>query len=165
MAIAAFVVAVGLSFAGWWTGVVGDRIRQGGPLADDGWYIWFYEARTGAVFSDGMQIVINKGSEPARITSVRSTGGDNALEYLGARIGLPGRPDDFNQNMKGFPPTAVPARFQVPARGAVLRPHEGYMLILGYRADKRDGRVRVWRRPLPRGLLDQRRRVPSAADR
>ncbi len=131
--LVASLTSLGLLIVGWWTGVVGDRVREGGPLADDGWYIWFYEARTGAVFSEGMQIIVNEGPAPSTVKSVRVTGGEQALEYLGARIGLPGRPNDFHQQMKGFPPKAVPARFQVPAEGAVLEPHESYMLILGYR--------------------------------
>jgi hypothetical protein len=127
------LLGVALLVAGWWIGVVGERVRDGGPLADDGWYIWFYEARTGTVFSEGMQTIINDGSEPSTVRSVRVTGGEKALEYLGARIGLPGRPNDFHQRMRGFPPKAVPARFQIPADGAVLEPHKSYMLILGYR--------------------------------
>jgi hypothetical protein len=128
-------VVAGFLATGWWFGLVGDRIRTGGPLDDgDGSSsVWFYEAREGAVFSDGLEILINQGSKPVTITSVDVHGGDKALEFLGARIGLPGRPDDFNQNMKGFPPRAVPAKFQVSAVGTVLEPHESYMLILGYR--------------------------------
>jgi hypothetical protein len=126
------LVFAGLLLAGWWTGTVGDRVHAGGPLDGDGPYIWFYEAREGAVFSDGMQIMIYSGSREGRITSVSVQGGDKALKFLGARVGLPGRPDDFNQQMKGYPPKAVPARFQIPAEGAVLEPDKAYMLILGY---------------------------------
>ncbi len=128
----ASAVVAALLVAGWWSGIVGDRVRGGGPLEPDGPYIWFYEARKGAVFSDGMQMLDIQGSEPGTVTTVTVQGGGEALEFLGARIGLPGRPYDFHQQMRG-PPKAVPARFQVPAEGAVLEPGKGYMLILGYR--------------------------------
>lgn len=93
-------------------------------------------ARVGDVFSDGLETLHNTGDEPLMIEAVTPNGGDKSLEYLGARIGLPGRPDDFNQRMEGFPPTAVPAHLQVPAVGATLAPGETYMLILGYRVSQ-----------------------------
>lgn len=136
----------GVLAAVWGLDARRDQVRTGGPLDDDDGSssIWFYEARAGAVFSDGMEVLVNEGSRPATITGVGVQGGDEALEFLGARVGLPGRPDDFNQLMSGYPPAAVPARFQVPAEGAVLRPHRSYMLILGYRVvdevmDRRTG--------------------------
>jgi hypothetical protein len=85
----------------------------------------------GTTFSEGFLLL--QPSEPITIDSVEVVGGDDALKYLGARIGLPGRPDDFNQFMKGFPPKAVPAKYQEPASGARLEDSEIYMLIIGYR--------------------------------
>jgi hypothetical protein len=67
------------------------------------------------------------------IESVTVNGGGKALEFLGARLGLPGRPDDFNQMMPGYPPKAIPASYQTAATDAVLEPGARYMLIVGYR--------------------------------
>jgi len=88
-------------------------------------------APPGSVVSEGFQILFT--SEPITIESVDVNGGDEALEFLGARIGLPGRRNDFHQWMSGYPPKAVRASLQVPAEGAVLEPGDGYMLIIGYR--------------------------------
>ncbi len=131
--VATCLLVVTLVTTGWWAGLVGDRVRDGGPLEPDGPYVWFYEAREGIVFSDGMQMLSLQGPDRATVRSVTVQGGGKALDFLGARVGLPGRPYDFQQQMKGFPPKAVPARLQVPAEGAVLEPGKSYMLILGYR--------------------------------
>jgi len=70
------------------------------------------------------------------VDSVSILGEDEgAPAFLGARIRLPGRPDDFSQRMEDFPPAAVPARYQVAAEGAELVPGETYMLILGFEVD------------------------------
>jgi len=47
-------------------------------------------------------------------------------------IGLPGRPWDFYQYMRGFPPRALPPPFRVPAVGAELQPGSDYVLAVGY---------------------------------
>lgn len=115
--------------------------RADGPIAETGAYTWFNVIHQDEVFSDGMQMFIVGGHAPVTIDDVQVTGGEDTLEFLGARIGLPGRPDDFNQDMKGFPPRAVPAQFQVPATGALLDPGERYMLILGFRSSRRSSIV------------------------
>lgn len=98
----------------------------------DGAYISEYPLETvGATFSEGFQIL--RTTKPLTIESVVVKGGSRAIEYLGARIGLPGRPTGFNQFMDAFPPEAVPAALQLSAEGTRLEPDEGYMLILGYR--------------------------------
>lgn len=105
-----------------------------GPLLGEGTYISYYPLPpVGRKFSEGFLQMEVAGSEVATIEAVSVQGGNEAMEFLGARLGLPGRPDDFNQFMKGYPPRAVPKRFQVPAVGAVLEPGKVYMLIVGYR--------------------------------
>lgn len=108
-----------------------------GPLpAPPGSTAWFV-VDDGEVFSDGFEVLTV--SEKVRIESVSMLGEDGgAPEFLGARLGLPGRPDDFNQRMEGFPPAAVPDRYQVEAEGAELTPGETYMLILGFRVTQDD---------------------------
>ena len=104
-----------------------------GPLYDTTVSTWFYEmGPVGARFSDGFQILQVHGREAVTVESVHVHGGGQALDNVGAMIGLPGRPDDFNLNMKGFPPAAVPAKYRVPADGARLHPGDTYMLIVGY---------------------------------
>ncbi len=124
-----------------------DHVVKGGPLqpADHSRTTWFHESQVGQTFSDGFTVLVLSGSAPATIESVTSLGGGDAWDFLGARVGLPGRPDDFNQNMRGFPPKAVPAKFQVDAAGTVLEPGKLYMLIMGYRvaADTLDWRDRI----------------------
>jgi hypothetical protein len=115
-----------------------DERSHDGPLVIGEPHWWWHEARQGDVFSDGLEILRIHGSELATIDAVTSHGGDNAMTFLGARLGLPGRPDDFNQLMPGFPPVAVPKRYQTDAVGARLEPGKGYMLILGYRVDDED---------------------------
>jgi hypothetical protein len=66
------------------------------------------------------------------ITSVTVVGGERALSNVGALIGLPGRPWDFDQRMKGFPPEALPPEFRESAVGAELQPGSDYMLVIGY---------------------------------
>ena len=80
-----------------------------------------------------MEMLILAGHQTAVIDDVRSEGGADAVEFLGARLGLPGRKNDFHQSMTGYPPRAVPARLQAPAIGTALDSDETYMLILGYR--------------------------------
>jgi hypothetical protein len=98
----------------------------------DGAYISEYPLETvGATFSEGFQVL--RTTKSVTIESVVVKGGSQAIDYLGARIGLPGRPTGFNQFMDAFPPDDVPAALQVPAEGTRLEAGEGYMLILGYR--------------------------------
>lgn len=119
---------------------------DGGPVPGTEPHVWSVKAgNVGEVFSDGFETFQNTGAEPATIVSVTPDGADKALEFLGARLGMPGRRDDFNQRMPGYPPAAVARRFQVPAEGATLEPGAVYMLILGYRitADAYDVRDSV----------------------
>lgn len=106
-----------------------------GPLATAPRSTAWFVVEDGEVFTDGFEVLTV--SEDVRIESVSMLGEqEGAPEFLGARIGLPGRPDDFNQRMEGFPPAAVPNRYQVTAEGAVLTPGETYMLILGFRVSQ-----------------------------
>lgn len=111
-----------------------------GPLQVAPPYTQWFEVQEGEEFSDGMTIL--SASKTITIDRVSITGDTDALTFLGARIGLPGRPDDFNQRMPGFPPQAVPSRFQIAAEGATLLAGETYMLILGFRVDGREVSVR-----------------------
>jgi hypothetical protein len=117
----------------------GDRVT-GGPLrsADD--YVSFRQlGPVGSRFSEGFIVLRTK--TPVTLESVEVTGGDQAIRYLGTEIGLPGRPYDFNQFMKGFPPRTrgdlgLPAKFQQPLRGSKLVPGESYMLVIGYQVER-----------------------------
>ncbi|WP_169834653.1 hypothetical protein [Nocardioides dokdonensis] len=90
----------------------------------------YFVVERGQVFSDGLEVI--SVPEEATVTDVTVQGGEEAVEFLGARLGLPGRPDDFNQRMEGYPPAAVPRRFQSPAEGATLLAGKSYMVILGF---------------------------------
>jgi hypothetical protein len=118
--------------------------RTGGPVDQSTRYRSYRElGPVGNTFSEGFQLL--ETSAPVTVDSIDVSGGDKALRYLGARIGLPGRPDDFNQFMLGYPPKAVPAQFQRPAPGTHLQPGSRYMLIIGYRVthDVLDMRTRI----------------------
>jgi hypothetical protein len=104
-----------------------------GPLRGAGQTVWAYpEGPVGTRFSDGLRELQIAGSQPVTITSVTVVGGGRALSNEGALIGLPGRPWDFNEWMKGFPPPALPPEFREPAVGAELQPGSDYMLVIGY---------------------------------
>jgi len=105
----------------------------GGPLRSGNAYVSYRDLDPiGSTFSEGMLVLGT--TEPITLESVTVTGGDEALEYLGALVGMPGRPNDFAQFMHGFPPTEhVPMRYQQPAAGTRLEAGETYMLIVGYR--------------------------------
>ena len=107
--------------------------RSDGPLFIDNAHTTFLPVTTDQVFSDGFEILHIDADKPVTLTSAQPEGGNETLEFLGARVGMPGRPDDFNQIMPGFPPKAVPAKYQQPLEGTVLEPGSTYMLILGYR--------------------------------
>lgn len=108
--------------------------RMDGPLNVSNPYTTWFEVREGEVFSDGWLILTTTAD--LTIDRVSITGDTKPLTFLGARIGLPGRPNDFHQRMRGFPPKAVPARLQVPAEGATIEEGDTYMLILGFRVDE-----------------------------
>lgn len=136
-ALASSVLLVALCAAGCTGGAADSRTVPAGPLSSAEPHVWSVPADdVGHVFSDGLETVRNQGAQPIHIDSIQPKGGSEVLSFLGARIGLPGRPDDFNQLMPEYPPTAVPSNFQVLAEGAVLQPGELYMIILGYEITK-----------------------------
>lgn len=105
---------------------------ENGPLEESLPHAWWRASTAGEVFSDGLEVLILRGDETAVIDDVRVEGGEESARFLGARLGLPGRPDDFNKDMAAFPPRAVPTQDQAPAVGAEIVPGQTYMLILGY---------------------------------
>jgi hypothetical protein len=107
--------------------------RTDGPLFIGNAHTTFLPVTNDQVFSDGFEILQIQADTPATLISAQPEGGNETLKFLGARVGLPGRPDDFNQIMPGFPPKAVPAKYQQPLGGTVMEPGKTYMLILGYR--------------------------------
>lgn len=112
-----------------------------GPLQVPPSYTAWFVVRDDEIFSDGFDVLSSR--EDIRIDAVSAVADDaHAPEFLGARIGLPGRPDDFNQRMEGYPPSAVPARFQIDAEGAELKAGETYMLILGFQVSGDEPSVR-----------------------
>lgn len=108
-------------------------VESGGPLFVDNAHTTWQPVKDGDVFSDGLEVLQVTGSQPATLHDVQPVGGADTMQFLGARIGLPGRPDDFNQHMRGYPPRAVPARYQQDLDGTVLEPGKTYMLILGFK--------------------------------
>lgn len=70
--------------------------------------------------------------------SVRSVGGEDALNYLGAKIAGPNRKYAGWSRLPGFPPHKKALGPVIDAEGATIRPRDqtrrnmGYELLLGY---------------------------------
>lgn len=108
--------------------------------------------RTGAVFTDGFEILSVAGDKPATIESV-SLVGNGGLELLGAKVAPPDRRVGFVQFLQGWPPIGPALRGTrlTDAVGASITPTApgtaGWELFVGIRVTgagvvKRDG-IRV----------------------
>lgn len=92
----------------------------------------------GTRFTDGFDVLFLGGTNNAQIISVRSVGGEDSLEFLGAMLAGPQRKQAGWSQLKGYPPHNAALGPLVEAEGAVIEPREqtqrrlGYELLLGY---------------------------------
>lgn len=139
VAVLAVVVALVASCAGHQGGLRLPLVE--GPLREPSSHGSLVEGRpVGARITDGFEHLALYGDLDATILDVRSIGGEEALEFLGAYVAGPERRYAAWVQLEGFPPTKPALGPIVPAVGAVIKPrHEtrgkpgiGYELLLGY---------------------------------
>ena len=112
-----------------------------GPLEIGTPHAWAVTVTSGKTFTDGMELLLLRGRRPATFEDVTVVGGNASLTYLGARIALPSREMTSIQEMKDFPPTALPPSQLAAAEGFTIQPtgrtarRQGYELLVGYRVD------------------------------
>lgn len=111
---------------------------RGGPLDPFPPHGMFIGDPVGRRFTDGLEVLLLQGSQPARIMSVRSVGGSQSLRHVGTMLAGPERELDAVQKMPGFPPREPRLGVLDPAVGARILPEAqtrdglGYELLVGY---------------------------------
>jgi hypothetical protein len=95
-------------------------------------------ADVGYTFTYGLLVVYNLGTQPLTITAVRPDLTGHGLQYLGASLAAPDRPQGGADFMPGVPPADPVLGPMTPAVGAVLDPtadphYHGWVLGMGYR--------------------------------
>jgi hypothetical protein len=121
---------------------------RGGPLDPFPPHGMFIADPVGHRFTDGLEILLLQGSQPARIISVRSVGGSQALRHVGTMLAGPERDVDAIQKTPGFPPREPELGVLHRADGSRILPEArtrdrlGYELLLGYEVVSSDVAVR-----------------------
>lgn len=112
--------------------------KEGGPMLVPPAHGSLVHGPMGTVVTDGSELLLLAGDEPATIVSVQSHGGEQALRFLGAMVAGPDRKLGAWTQLGGYPPRLKKLRDIVPAEGANITPRDetrndlGYELLLGY---------------------------------
>ncbi len=102
----------------------------------------------GAEFTDGFEVLVVEGDEPAIIRRVVSVGDDGVLEPLGALVAGPDRRYGAVQLIRGYPPAQARLGTVEDAVGFEVLPRSetrkemAFELLVGYRAVKDEIGVR-----------------------
>ncbi|MCW2792311.1 MAG: hypothetical protein JWO76_1409, partial [Nocardioides sp.] len=113
-----------------------DGAVKGDALRVPPFHAWVVDYPLGTTFTDGLERLVNTGSDPATIRRVELLGDDVPFEIVGAMYAGEHRKVGSLQLSKGFPPDRPGLLGPVqPLEGAVVEPDDelGLELLLGLR--------------------------------
>ena len=128
------------------SGALGRGEREaGGPIGTTNQHVWTKKVDVGEAFTDGTEVLVVQGKEPAVLDGVHLVGAQG-IDLLGVRLVKPGRSWGSIMSMP-WPPRDpdLDESLVIPAEGATLEPQRdgtGYELLLGLKAQERGYFVR-----------------------
>lgn len=122
-----------------------------GPLRIPHEHAYFVHYRPGEVFTDGLERLLLTGDRAAVLERIELEGGEDHIEFLGAKLAGPQREVGSIQLSDGFPPENPAFGELVEAEGARIEPSRvGHEMLIGIKVVRpgyavRDG-VRLYYR-------------------
>jgi hypothetical protein len=113
-----------------------------GPMTKPQPHVWGMVIAPGKPFTDGLEEIVVRGDEPAKITKIE-VDADEGLKTLGFKLVLPGRKYGGIQRMYGWPPRYkdLDQSLVTDVEGTQIRTlkqtnNDSYELLIGHRVDQ-----------------------------